>query len=103
MNTSGYLIAGQEVQVFGLSSSVKRIAKSYGRESVNSDRYYQENVVLSDLPAGIYEIRIAYAGILRTQQVEIKPGLVSYFTFQGYRSFGSSEPPSSQTEFPFPP
>jgi murein DD-endopeptidase MepM/ murein hydrolase activator NlpD len=103
MNTGGRLIAGQEVQVISLSSSLKRIAKSYGLESVNSDPYYQENIVLSDLLAGLYEIRIAYAGISRTQQVEIKPGLVSYFTFQGYRSFGPSDPPSTQAEFPFPP
>jgi murein DD-endopeptidase MepM/ murein hydrolase activator NlpD len=103
MNTGGKLIAGQQVQVVSLDSSIKRIAKSYGLESVNSDPYYQENIVISDLPAGLYEIRIAYAGFLRTQQVEIKPGLVSYFTFQGYRSFGPSVPPSTQVEFPFPP
>jgi murein DD-endopeptidase MepM/ murein hydrolase activator NlpD len=103
MNTGGKLIAGQQVQVVSLDSSIKRIAKSYGLESVNSDPYYQENIVISDLPAGLYEIRIAYAGFLRTQQVEIKPGLVSYFTFQGYRSFGPSVPPLTQAEFPFLP
>jgi murein DD-endopeptidase MepM/ murein hydrolase activator NlpD len=103
MNTGGKLIAGQSVQVVSLDTSVKQIAKSYGLESVNSDPYYQENIVISDLPAGLYEIRIAYGGFLRTQPVEIKPGLVSYFTFQGHRSFGPSVPPSTQVEFPFPP
>jgi murein DD-endopeptidase MepM/ murein hydrolase activator NlpD len=103
MNTGGKLVAGQKVQVVSLDSSVMRIAKSYGLESVNSDPYYQENIVIGDLPAGLYEIRIAYGGFLRTQQVEIKPGLVSYFTFQGHRSFGPSEPPTTQAEFPFPP
>jgi murein DD-endopeptidase MepM/ murein hydrolase activator NlpD len=103
MNTGGLLVAGQQVTVASLSSSLTRSAKSYGLDSVNSDPYYQENIVISDLPAGIYEIRIAYAGVLRKQQVEIIPGLVSYFTFQGFRSFGPADPPSTQTEFTFPP
>jgi murein DD-endopeptidase MepM/ murein hydrolase activator NlpD len=104
MDTGGRLIDGQEVHVQSLSSNLKRSAKSYGLESVNSDPYYQENIVISDLPAGLYEIRIDYAGFAHKQQVEIKAGLVSYFTFQGHRKFGPSEPPAAGSEFiPFPP
>jgi murein DD-endopeptidase MepM/ murein hydrolase activator NlpD len=104
METGGRLIDGQEVHVQSLSSNLKRSAKSYGLESVNSDPYYQENIVISDLPAGLYEIRIDYAGFAHKQQVEIKAGLVSYFTFQGHRKFGPSEPPAAGSEFiPFPP
>ena len=103
MNTGGLLVSEQEIQLVSLNSSLKLVAKTYGPEAVNSDPYYQENLVISDLPAGIYEIRIAYGGVLRRQQIEIKPGLVSYFTFQGYRSFGPPEPPVNQAEFPFLP
>jgi murein DD-endopeptidase MepM/ murein hydrolase activator NlpD len=104
LDTGGRLIDGQEVHVQSLSSNLKRSAKSYGLESVNSDPYYQENIVISDLPAGLYEIRIDYAGFAHKQQVEIKAGLVSYFTFQGHRKFGPSEPPAAGSEFiPFPP
>ena len=104
MDTGGRLIDGQDVHVQSLSSNLKRSAKSYGLESVNSDPYYQENIIISDLPAGLYEIRIDYAGFSHKQQVEIKAGLVSYFTFQGHRKFGSTEPPPALEEFvPFPP
>jgi murein DD-endopeptidase MepM/ murein hydrolase activator NlpD len=104
MDTGGQLIDGQEVHVLSSSSSLKRSAKSYGLDSVNSDPYYQENIIISDLPAGVYEIRIDYAGFSHKQQVEIKPGLVSYFTFQGHRKFGPMEPPPTQVEFlPFHP
>ncbi len=104
MDTGGRLIDGQEVHIQSLSSDLKRSARSYGLESVNSDPYYQENIVISDLPAGLYEIRIDYAGFSHKQQVEIKAGLVSYFTFEGHRKFGPSEPPPSMEEFiPFHP
>ena len=103
MNTGGLLVSEQEIQLVSMSSSLKLVAKTYGPESVNSDPYYQENIVISDLPAGIYEIRIAFGGVLRKQQIEIKTGLVSFFTFQGYRSFGPPEPPLTPAEFPFLP
>jgi murein DD-endopeptidase MepM/ murein hydrolase activator NlpD len=103
LDTGGKLIDGQEVHIQSLSSNLKRSARSYGLESVNSDPYYQENIVISDLPAGLYEIRIDYAGFSHKQQVEVKAGLVSYFTFQGHRKFGPSEPPPLEEFVPFPP
>jgi murein DD-endopeptidase MepM/ murein hydrolase activator NlpD len=104
MDTGGRLIDGQQVHVQSLSSTLKRSAVSYGLESVNSDPYYQENIVISDLPAGLYEIRIDYAGFAHKQQVEINAGLVSYFTFQGHRKFGPAEPPMAvEEDTPFPP
>ena len=50
-------------------------------------QYYNENLVIGDLPAGNYLLRTAYAGISHRLEIEIRPGLVTYFVFQGYQSF----------------
>lgn len=67
---------------------------TYGPEAVNPDPYYNENMVISDLPAGSYTVVIVYDGKEQRLQVEILPGRITYFTFRG--SFGYS------TEYPTP-
>jgi murein DD-endopeptidase MepM/ murein hydrolase activator NlpD len=47
------------------------------------DDYYKENFVLSDLPAGRYEIAIPFLSVWRRIEVEVKPGTVTYFHFLG--------------------
>jgi murein DD-endopeptidase MepM/ murein hydrolase activator NlpD len=48
-----------------------------------SDVYYKENAVLSNLAAGRYEVAIPYYGIWYRTEVEIKPGAITYFHFEG--------------------
>ena len=48
--------------------------------------------MVGDLPAGIYLLRVAYVGINYTVPIEIKPGLVTYFTFRGRAGFTLREP-----------
>jgi hypothetical protein len=64
---------------------------------VNSDPYYQENLVIGDLPAGMYTLRIAYAGLYFTQEIEIQAGLVSYFYFYGKGGFELGSPPEQES------
>ena len=47
--------------------------------AVNSDPYYQENMVISDLPAGLYDVTISYAAVYYYLTFEIYPGRVTYF------------------------
>jgi hypothetical protein len=76
-----------------------RIVLTYGGGAINSDPYYNENMALSDLPAGIYKISLNYDE--KTQQfwVEIFPGQVTYFTFRGEDGFALSPPPTPSLDF----
>lgn len=75
------------------------ILNTYPALGVSSDQYYQENLVLSDLPAGLYTISFIYY-----QKHEIKlqiyPGQISYRAFRGLTyGFGSTPPPTSKTDY----
>ena len=56
LNTNGSLLTGQDVTSATKKPGQKWVVRSYGNQAVNSDPYYEENLVLSDLPAGKYEI-----------------------------------------------
>lgn len=82
-NTNRSFLTEQAVRVKSLSTGERWEVISYGKTTVNQDEYYKENLVLSDLPAGEYEIHIDYLDNLYTCEVTIHPGAVTYFTFQG--------------------
>lgn len=65
---------------------------TYGPYSVISDDYYQENFVQSDLPAGRYTIEFKYLWKKYSQTIEVYPGLISYFSFQGRSGFSLQKP-----------
>ena len=105
MDTSGRLANGLRVFVRKMDTGQTWQVITYGSEVARSDPYYQENLVLGDLPAGNYEIRIPYYGIFYQQEMTIHAGLVNYFTFEGRKSFGPTTPPTPEVEFtpaPFP-
>jgi murein DD-endopeptidase MepM/ murein hydrolase activator NlpD len=74
------------------------IVKTYGGEAARSDPYYNENLVLSDLPAGRYIVLIWYAGLRMELEVEIFPGRITYFSFQGFQRFNTDLPPTPGPE-----
>ncbi len=69
-------------------------AWSYGKTAVNSDPYYQENLVIGGIPAGKYVLRTAFGGMNFTTPIEVHAGGVNYFYFRGYSGF-SIEPPTA--------
>jgi len=75
-------------------------ASTYGPQVVNSDAYYNENVVLGDLPAGVYELNIPYGALNRKTNIQILPGQVTYFSFHGYSGFDTNPPPVPATATP---
>jgi murein DD-endopeptidase MepM/ murein hydrolase activator NlpD len=99
MNTGGRKIEGQLVVIRSTQNEQFWRANSYHRGNVNSDPYYQENLVVSDLPAGRYEIVINYLSRIYTQEINIQPGLVSYFSFRGRNGFTTEPPPIPGGEF----
>jgi len=76
-----------------------RKALTYAQGAVNSDPYYQENLVLSDLPAGIYKLTINYKDKDIQTWVEIFPGQVTYFTFTDKNGFEVVPPPTPKPDF----
>jgi len=76
-----------------------RRALTYAQGAVNADPHYQENMVLSDLPAGIYKITINYKDKDIQTWVEIYPGQVTYFTFTDKEQFQIVPPPTPKPDF----
>jgi murein DD-endopeptidase MepM/ murein hydrolase activator NlpD len=72
---------------------------TYAIGAVNPDPYYQENLVLSDLPAGLYKIAFEYLEKKYQFWVEIYPGQVTYFTFTEKGGFKSDPPPVPTLDF----
>lgn len=97
-NTNGSLLDSQEVTVRSKESGHKWIVRSYGPKVVNADPYYDENVALSDLPAGQYQIIIDYLEDRYQQDITIRPGAITYFSFRGGRGFNLNAPALSSPE-----
>jgi hypothetical protein len=94
MNSNGSLLSAHDVVVISKATRQTWIVKTYGPKYINSDPYYRENMVLSDLPAGEYQIYIDYFDIKYTTKVTINPGTVTYFSFVGEHSFNHAPPPA---------
>lgn len=94
LNEYGYFYPDQEIQVTNLDTGQKWKVKTYGLTAVYSDDYYHENMVLSDLPAGNYEVMLKKGYYYRSIEVAIHPGAVTYVTYRGYKGFDANPPPT---------
>jgi murein DD-endopeptidase MepM/ murein hydrolase activator NlpD len=104
MNTNGTLIMRHPVHVRSRATGQTWTVMTYGVSSVNSDDYYQENLVLSDLPAGDYKVWTKHGVETVDAFVTIKPGAITYFTFRGKDGFDTeAKPPGSAIDWTPPP
>jgi len=87
------------VEVESEETGKVREVKTYGGGAVNSDPYYRENLVLSDLPAGLYRVWFNFDKKNYQMWVEIFPGQVSYFTFNPNTGFALAAPPTPSFDF----
>jgi murein DD-endopeptidase MepM/ murein hydrolase activator NlpD len=99
-NTNGSFLTGQEVIVTSKTNGDKWVVISYHNNTVNGDEYYQENVVLSDLPAGDYDVLIVYNEKPLKAEMTIRPGAVTFFTFRGRYGFDFRLPKEIPGEMP---
>lgn len=102
MDEKGELIQQVNVTVTSEATGDVFVVRTYGKGgAVNSDPYYNENLVLGDLPAGIYKISFRYADETKDRQtwVEIFPGQVTYFTFHGTDGYETVRPPAPTLDF----
>ncbi len=87
MDSSGRPLAEQLVQIRSLETDKRWEVWSYALDTVHSDDGYGENFVISDLPAGPYEVRVDYAGHAYTAQLLLVPGRTNFLTFRGRSGF----------------
>ncbi|MCL5429356.1 MAG: peptidoglycan DD-metalloendopeptidase family protein [Chloroflexi bacterium] len=87
------------VEVTNLDTGKKWSTYTYVSEfKLLPDDYYNENFVLSDLPAGRYEIAIPFFSVWRRVEVEVKPGAVTYFHFKGTDGYSFELPAEIEPE-----
>ena len=96
----GKLMHQFPVEVRPMPSEVPlRKVLTYAEGPVNGDAYYQENLVLSDLPAGLYKIAFKYKDKDLQFWADIYPGQVTYFTFTDEDGFQVLPPPVPTLDF----
>ena len=96
----GKLLHQFPVEVRPMPSEVPlRKVLTYAEGPVNSDEYYQENLALSDLPAGLYKIAFKYKDKDLQFWADIYPGQVTYFTFTDEDGFQVIPPPVPTLDF----
>jgi murein DD-endopeptidase MepM/ murein hydrolase activator NlpD len=93
MDSSRKAIHQLPVYIRSLDTNREWTVYTYGPEAVRPDDYYNENMVISDLPAGRYRIMINYDSKFKYHTVEIIPGQVTYFTFRGEYGYSRALPP----------
>lgn len=91
----------QTYPVYVTSEETGRVreVRTYGTGATNPDPYYKENMVLSDLPAGLYRVSLIYDKREQQFWVQIYPGQVTYFTFNLKTGFKLASPPTPALDF----
>lgn len=92
MDTKSKLMQLLDVSVSSEERKDQRLVRTYGGGPVNLDPYYEENMVLGDLPAGLYKVTLKFDGKNRQTWMEIYPGQVTFFTFTGDKGYALSRP-----------
>lgn len=90
--TNGKDMQAELIEITSVYTGQVWYAKTYTDGAINKDQYYQENFVVSDLPAGLYQVELSYTGRLFSQNIEIHPGRVSFLTFDGQDGFNMIPP-----------
>ncbi len=83
LDTFGRPLEEQLIEITNLDTGQRWEVWTYAEGTVIPDTYYQENMVISDLPAGPYEIRIPFVGRYFAAQLFVRPGQSNLFEFRG--------------------
>ncbi len=92
--TDGYgdPLPRQQVLVTNLETQRTWMVITYGKGAAKSDPYYGENLVIGDLPAGLYRLETVYDEEKYSYTMRILPGMVNYFRFHGSDGFNEQLP-----------
>lgn len=91
-----------EVDVRSLETGRRWQAWTYAAQTVNADDALRENFALADLPAGPYEITIAYPEDPRSASLWVRPGQTNFFVFRETSGF-TIEPTPAPPDLIHPP
>ena len=92
-------LSNLEITLISEKTEIEWDLQTYPALGVFGDPYYQENLVLSDLPAGTYTISFVYFE-KQEIKVQILPGQITYLAFRGLLyGFGTTPPPTDRTAF----
>ncbi len=86
------------ILIQGLDNNREWTVYTYGYGAVVPDPYYNENMVIGDLPAGKYQISVPYSDGTKRTEIEILPGQITYFSFRGSFGFSLTPPPTPGVE-----
>lgn len=75
------------VRVVNLDTGRIHDSWTYAKDTVHPDEYFEENLVMSDLPAGPYEIQINFVGNAYRAQLYLNPGQTNVVRFTGRQGF----------------
>lgn len=87
-NNIGELLIDHEVHLRNVETDQEYYIETYGHDlTINPDPYFDENFVVSDLPAGDYEITITFELYYYRTTVTVNPGTTTYFRYTGHWGF----------------
>ena len=93
MQNSWTPLYAQDVYVKSLENGNTWMVRTYANsQALKEDDYYHENMVLSDLPEGKYQVYFFYKGATFLTTISIHPGLVTYLAFDFLNHFSKTPP-----------
>ncbi len=103
-NTYGGDLSEHLIQIRSVESGRVWDVWTYALGTVVPDEIYQENFVISDLPAGPYEVTIQFLGKNYVMHLLVKAGQTNFIRFYGRRGFAaeSAAPTADLVHPPFP-
>ena len=85
-----------DIYIKNTATGQGHLVRTYGGDPANPDPYYNENMVIGDLPAGLYKVTFEYKEKEQQEWMDVYPGQVTYFTFRGAEGFHVGLPGSPQ-------
>ncbi|MEJ2606269.1 MAG: peptidoglycan DD-metalloendopeptidase family protein [Anaerolineales bacterium] len=86
-DTYGNLLPEFPLKIRSLETGKKWEVWTYVLTTIHPDDYYDENFVISDLPAGPYEITIDFAGFQYVAYLTLYAGETNFIIFRGRNGF----------------
>ena len=102
MGDNAKISNSQPVVIESLRDKHQWVVNTYGPGAAIHDDYYDENMVISDLPAGDYVVTVVTYAVAHKLTVTIRPGHVTFFSYQNVRGFSVTPPPLPSIFTPTP-
>jgi murein DD-endopeptidase MepM/ murein hydrolase activator NlpD len=102
MNSWGKPLPEYELRIRSLVTDRRYIVWTYAQDTIHPDEIYQENFVISDLPAGPYEVTIDFVGRTFIANLYIHPGQTNFMIFNGRHGY-TVEPTPTPADMTSPP